>query len=82
MTRDILIHEIRTEIKEPFYKKSSPYRDSVWFKPDEGKFLYNDLFIKRDLITEMIKDGILVYKGIGMHQNEQMLQYKLNKLLI
>jgi hypothetical protein len=56
----------------------SSYRHSVWFQPLSGRFLYDDTYIKYEVVEPLIENGILVFKSIGNHQGEKMLRYVLS----
>jgi hypothetical protein len=74
-----LVNSIKNELslKSKIYK-TSPYRDSVWFQPKSGRFLFDDTFRKYEIIEPLIESGEFVFKGIENHQGEKMLRYVLS----
>ncbi len=70
---DIIRNEVRKE------DTPSSYRSAVWFQPSSGSFLFDDRYIRYEVIEPMIRKGILVYKCYNMHQDEMMLKYELAK---
>jgi len=60
------------------YYISLPMFNSVWFYPLLGQFIFNDKVVQFDVISEMIRDKILVFKSIETHQGELMPRYILN----
>lgn len=74
-----LVTSIKNELslKSKFYK-TSPYKDSVWFQPKSGSFLYDDTFRSYEIVQPLIKSGVLIFKGIENHQTEKMLRYVLS----
>lgn len=73
---DSIKHEL--SLKSEYYDPSS-YRHSVWFHLKQGKFLFDDRWIKSEEIEPLIENNILVYNGIRLHQFENMARYILNK---
>lgn len=78
--QDALIAAIQHELslKDEFYKPSSMFH-SVWFYPLLGIFMYADAPVRYEVIHPLIKDKLLVLKGIEKHQDEQMVRYVLSK---
>lgn len=55
---------------------------SVFLQPRTGMFLYDDLYCDLAVITDMIKEGTLVFLKFEDHQGEKMVRYGLNKNII
>ena len=51
----------------------------VYFEASSGKFLQCDIFFKHEAVSELIDDGILVFKKIERCRNYVILVYDLNK---
>ena len=47
----------------------------VWFQFSTGRFLYNDLFMRYEVIEPLIESKQLIFKKIDNHQGEKMAQY-------
>lgn len=60
------------------YHKPSYYRHSVWFQPLSGRFLFDDTYIRYEVIEPLIENNKLVFKGVENHQGEKMLRYVLS----
>ncbi len=73
-----LVRQINDALICPFNCDNNMYT-SVWFEPNKGKFLFQDLYIDYDAIIRLIDAKILIYKSFSLHQNIMMLEYKLNK---
>jgi hypothetical protein len=54
-------------------------KDSVWFNPEKGVFLYRDFARPYEQIYYLILNGFLVYQGIENYQGSSMLKYTLTK---
>lgn len=75
-----LIRLIKEELS--LYDKGqlpSSYRHSVWFYPEYGRFLFDDSFIRYEVVEPLIQKGILIYKKFQEHQGEKMIRYVLSK---
>jgi hypothetical protein len=55
----------------------NPFREAVYFEPSYGRFLFDDGYIRYEVIEPLIADGTLVYKEFAMHQGDKMLKYVL-----
>ncbi len=72
-----IIHIIRNEVRKE--ETPSSYRSAVWFQPSSGRFLFDDGYMRYEVIEPMISKEILVYRGNHIHQGEFMLKYELAK---
>lgn len=72
--RDKILKSMRAEKEESL---QSDFKLYVWFHLKEQKFLYDDLYVHEEVVRPMIKDGIIVFEGVGKHQNEKMYKYGL-----
>lgn len=78
--QEALIASIRQEIEGTYkYFNPSAFRDSVWFQPSSGRFLYDYRYRRYEVIEPLIKNKTLVFKGIEKHQGEKMLRYTLTQ---
>ena len=73
---DSIKEQIYFNIKNTY--QSSKWRDSVFFYCSSGEFIYNDAYVKHEIIKPLIDNGILLFKGIEKHQGESMPRYTLN----
>ena len=56
----------------------SSFKEAVYFEPASGRFLFDDGYIRYEVIEPLIADGTLVYKEFAMHQGDKMLKYVLS----
>jgi hypothetical protein len=74
-----LITILKQELaKENKFYKTSTFLNSVWFKPETGRFLFNDYYVRYEVIESLIENKTLIFEGIEKHQGEKMLRYVLN----
>lgn len=60
-------------------KKESSMFNSVWFEPENGRFLFQDNWIYYNQVEPLIRDKRLVFVGYEKHQGTLMLRYQLPK---
>ena len=53
------------------------FRQAVYFEPASGRFLFDDTYIRYEVIEPLIANGTLMYKEFAMHQGDKMLKYVL-----
>ena len=73
-----IIDRIKEELAKKEYNKPSSFTHSVWFVPETGRFLFNDMYIMYEVIEPLIEKKTLVFKSIENHQGEKMIRYVLS----
>lgn len=53
------------------------YLTAVYLDPSNARFLFNDMYVKYEVIEPLINNGTLKYKGIKSHQGIKMYKYSL-----
>jgi hypothetical protein len=71
-----ILDAIRAEIAKPKTNRNS-FSLAVFYSPQDGKFLYDDVFYSHEIILPMIERRVLKYKGIKNHQGEKMVAYSI-----
>ena len=73
-----IIDAINEELKKTHkFDLRNSFREAVWFEPASGRFLFDDSYIRYEVIEPMIADGTLEFKSFEMHQGDKMLKYVL-----
>jgi len=73
-----IIDAINEELKKTHkFDLRNSFRQAVWFEPASGRFLFDDEFIRYEVIEPLITDGTLEFKSFEMHQGDKMLKYVL-----
>jgi hypothetical protein len=75
--QDYIIEQLKFQKEkiEPFF--SSSFKEFVWFQPQSGRFLFDDGYIRYEIIEPLILNGTLIFMNYTNHQGELMLQYGL-----
>lgn len=79
--QEAIVASMKAEVskQETDWDKKSSFLHSVWFQPATGRFIFNDLFTRYEVIEPLIEDKTLQFKGVEQHQDEQMLRYVLSQ---
>jgi len=75
--QDYIIEQLKIEKEkiEPYLSKS--FKEFIWFQPQSGRFLFDDGYIRYEIIEPLILNGTLIFMNYTKHQGELMLQYGL-----
>ena len=76
--QELIISLIQDELLKP-KELGAPLKSliAVWFEPSMGRFLYQDVWVRYEAISQLIDRKILEFKGIEFYQGTEMLMYSL-----